>query len=56
MHTQLDLHGPIPTYIHITGARKADVHLLDDLIFEAGALYVMDRAYMDFAGLAPVDG
>ena len=54
MHTQLDLRGPIPTCIHITGARKADVHWLDDLIFEAGAFYVMDRAYMDFARLARI--
>jgi hypothetical protein len=52
MHTQLDLRGPIPTCIHITGARNADVHWLDDLLFEAGAFYVMDRGYMDFARLA----
>jgi hypothetical protein len=54
MHTQLDLRGPIPTCIHISGARKADVHWLDDLLFEAGAFYVMDRAYMDFARLARI--
>jgi hypothetical protein len=54
MHTQLDLRGPIPTCIHITGARNADVHWLDDLIFEAGAFYVMDRGYMDFARLARI--
>ena len=54
MHTQLDLRGPIPTCIHITGARKADVHWLDDLLFEAGAFYVMDRGYMDFARLARI--
>jgi hypothetical protein len=54
MHTQLDLRGPIPTCIHITGARKADVHWLDDVLFEAGAFYVMDRAYMDFARLARI--
>ena len=54
MHTQLDLRGPIPTCIHITGARNADVHWLDDLLFEAGAFYVMDRAYMDFARLARI--
>ncbi len=52
MHTQLDLRGPIPTCIHITGARNVDVHWLDDLLFEAGAFYVMDRGYMDFALLA----
>jgi hypothetical protein len=54
MHTQLDLRGPIPTCIHITGARNADVHWLDDLLFEAGAFYVMDRGYMDFARLARI--
>jgi hypothetical protein len=54
MHTQLDLRGPIPTCIHISGARNADVHWLDDLIFEAGAFYVMDRGYMDFARLARI--
>ena len=54
MPTQLDLRGPIPTCIHITGARNADVHWLDDLLFEAGAFYVMDRAYMDFARLARI--
>ena len=54
MHNQLDLRGPIPTCIHITGARKADFHLLDNLLFEAGAFYVMDRGYMDFARLARI--
>ena len=54
MHTQLDLRGPIPTCIHITGARKADFHLLDNLLFQAGAFYVMDRGYMDFARLARI--
>jgi hypothetical protein len=54
MHTQLDLRGPILTCIHITGARNADVHWLDDLLFEAGAFYVMDRGYMDFARLARI--
>lgn len=54
MHTQLDLRGPIPTCIHITGAREADVHWLDKLFFEAGSFYVMDRGYMDFARLARI--
>ena len=54
MHTQLDLRGPIPTCIHISGARNVDVHWLDDLLFEAGAFYVMDRGYMDFARLARI--
>lgn len=51
MHTQIDLRGPIPTCIFITGARQHDVLWLDELVFEAGAFYVMDRGYMDFARL-----
>jgi len=51
MHTQIDLRGPIPTCIFISGARQHDVRWLDDLFFEAGAFYVMDRGYMDFARL-----
>ena len=52
MHTQLDLRGPIPTIIDISPARLHDVRWLDELIFEAGAFYIMDRAYVDFARLA----
>ena len=48
MHTQIDLRGPIPTCVFITGARQHDVLWLDDLVFEPGAFYVMDRGYMDF--------
>jgi Transposase DDE domain/Domain of unknown function (DUF4372) len=51
LHTQLDLRGPIPTCIHVTGARRSDVLWLDELIFEPGAFYVMDRGYMDFRRL-----
>ena len=51
MHTQIDLRGPIPTCIHITGARQHDVGWLDNLLFEPGAFYLMDRGYMDFARL-----
>jgi hypothetical protein len=51
MHTQIDLRGPIPTCIHITGARQHDVRWLDELFFEPGAFYVMDRGYMDFKRL-----
>jgi hypothetical protein len=54
MHTQLDLRGPIPTVIDITPARQHDVRWLDELIFEAGAFYVMDRGYVDFLRLARV--
>ena len=51
MHTQIDLRGPVPTCIYITGARQHDVLWLDELIFEPGAFYVMDRGYMDFSRL-----
>jgi hypothetical protein len=51
LHTQIDLRGPIPTCIRITSARQHDVRWLDELGFEAGAFYVMDRGYMDFARL-----
>jgi len=52
LHTQIDLRGPIPTCILITGARQNDVGWLDSLFFEAGAFYLIDRGYMDFARLA----
>lgn len=52
LHTQLDLRGPIPTVIEITPARLHDVRWLDALVFEPGAFYVLDRAYMDFTRLA----
>lgn len=51
LHTQIDLRGPIPTCICITGARQHDVGWLDNLLFEAGAFYLMDRGYMDFSRL-----
>lgn len=55
LHTQIDLRGPIPTCIHITEARKHDVKWLDTLIFEPGAIYLIDRGYLDFARLARID-
>ena len=51
MHTLLDLHGNIPTFIQITDGKVHDVNVLDDIIPEAGAFYVMDRAYLDFERL-----
>jgi hypothetical protein len=51
MHTQVDLRGPIPTCIHISAARGHDVLWLDQLLFEPGAFYIMDRGYMDFKRL-----
>ena len=51
MHTLLDLHGNIPTFISITAGRVHDVNILDEIMPEAGAFYVMDRAYVDFERL-----
>lgn len=51
MHTLLDLRGSIPSFIHISDGKLHDVHALDLLIPEAGAIYVMDRGYVDFARL-----
>jgi hypothetical protein len=51
LHTLLDLRGPIPTMISITEGKQADVRVLDELIPEPGAFYVMDRGYLDFARL-----
>jgi len=51
LHTLLDLRGNIPTFIRITEALVHDVNILDDIITEAGAFYIMDRGYLDFARL-----
>jgi DDE family transposase/uncharacterized protein DUF4372 len=51
MHTLLDLHGNIPTFISITDGRVHDVNILDEILPEAGAFYVMDRGYVDFERL-----
>jgi len=51
LHTLLDLKGNIPVIIRITPAKIHDVNILDDLLFEAGAIYIFDRAYVDFARL-----
>ena len=51
MHTLLDLRGNIPTFIHVSDGKLADVHALDLLVPEPGAIYVMDRGYVDFARL-----
>ena len=51
LHTLLDLRGSIPTFILISQGKKADVHVLDDLVLEPGAFYVMDRGYVDFQRL-----
>ena len=51
MHTLLDLRGNIPTFIRITEGRVHDVNILDEIMPEPGAFYVMDRAYVDFERL-----
>lgn len=51
MHTLLDLRGSIPSFIHISDGKLHDVHALDLLLPEAGAIYIMDRAYVDFTRL-----
>lgn len=51
LHTLLDLHGNIPSVVIITTGKMHDVNILDELIIEAGAIYIMDRGYLDFARL-----
>lgn len=51
MHTLLDLRGNIPSFIHISDGKLHDVNVLDVLLPEAGAIYVMDRGYLDFERL-----
>jgi len=51
MHTLLDLRGNIPSFIHISDGKLGDVNVLDILVPEPGAIYIMDRGYLDFARL-----
>ena len=51
LHTLLDLRGNIPAFIHISDGKMQDVNVLDQLLPEAGAFYVMDRGYLDFERL-----
>ena len=51
LHTLLDVRGPIPTMIAISEGKQADVRVLDELLPEPGAFYVMDRGYVDFERL-----
>ena len=51
LHTLLDLRGNIPSFIHISDGKLGDVNVLDVLVLEPGAIYVMDRGYLDFARL-----
>ncbi len=51
LHTLLDLRGSIPTNVYVTGGQVHDVNILDELLLEAGAFYLLDRGYVDFARL-----
>ena len=51
LHTLLDLRGNIPTFIHISDGKLHEVNVLDQIAFEAGSLYVMDRGFLDFGRL-----
>ncbi len=51
LHTLLDLRGSIPTNVYVTGGQVHDVNILDQLLPEAGAFYLLDRGYVDFARL-----
>ncbi len=55
LHTLLDLRGAIPSFIHISDGRLADVTVLDLLLPEPGAFYVMDRGYQDYARFYALD-
>lgn len=51
IHTLLDLRGPIPANVYVTGGQVNDVRLLDQLLLEAGAFYLLDRGYIDYRRL-----
>jgi len=55
LHTLLDLRGNIPTFIHISDGKLHDVNVLDILVPEPGAFYIMDRGYLDFGRLFSMD-
>lgn len=54
LHTQMDLRGNIPCLIHITDGKAYDTVILDQLLLEPGAFYIMDRGFVDFARLAVI--
>ena len=51
LHTLLDLQGNIPTFVEITPGSVHEINILDNLVFEAGSFYIMDRSYIDFERL-----
>jgi hypothetical protein len=55
LHTQIDLTGSIPVFIKITDGSVHDVHFMDQMILEAGSIYVFDRGYLDFTRLFRIE-
>jgi len=55
LHTLLNLRGNIPTFIHVSAGKTHEVNILDQLLIEPGAFYVMDKGYLDFARLCRLD-
>src|SRR5690606_12176612 len=55
VHTQLDLRGSIPTFIRVSKGSFPDNKMLDEIVIEPGAFYVLDKAYVDFARLNSID-
>jgi Domain of unknown function (DUF4372)/Transposase DDE domain len=51
LHTLLDVRGSIPTNVYVTGGQVHDVNLVDEVLLEPGAFYLLDRGYVDFARL-----
>ena len=51
LHTLLDLRGSIPSFIHISDGKTHEVNVLDELLIEPGAFYLLDRGYLDFSRL-----
>ena len=51
VHTLMDLRGSIPCFIHVTAGNIHDLNILDELLFEPGSFYIMDRGYIDFGRL-----
>ncbi len=51
LHMMMDIRGSIPTFFNITNARVHDVHFLDEIVYESGAFYLLDRGYVDFERL-----
>ena len=55
LHTLLDLRGNFPSTVIVTSGKVSDVKILDQLVFEPGAFYIMDRGYLDFARLCSIN-